>query len=50
MVTSKSDIEEPEALSIVYLMPIETFVAASPSFVLEQDIHGYIDDTKHFIE
>ncbi len=51
MVTSKNDIEESEALSIVsYLMPIETFVSASPSFVLEQDIHGYIDDTKHLIE
>ena len=49
--TSKNDIEESEALSIVsYLMPIETFVAASPSFVLEQDIHGNIDDTKHLIE
>ncbi len=51
MVTSKNDIEESEALSIVsYLVPIETFVSASPSFVLEQDIHGYIDDTKHLIE
>ena len=49
--TSKNDIEESEALSIVsYLMPIETFVAASPSFVLEQDIHGNIHDTKHLIE
>ena len=48
MVTSKNDIEESEALSIVfYLVPIETFVAASPSYVLEQDIHGYTDDTKH---
>ncbi len=46
-----SNIEESEALSIVsYLMPIETFVAASPSFVLETNIHGYIDDTKHLIE
>ena len=51
MVTSKNDIEESEALSIVsYLVPIETFVSVSPSFVLEQDIHGYIDDTKHLIE
>ena len=51
MVTSKNDIEESEALSIVsYLVPIKTFVPASPSFVLEQDIHGYIDDTKHLIE
>ncbi len=45
-VTSKNDIEESEALSIVsHLVPIETFVAASPSFVLEQDIHDFIDDT-----
>ena len=51
MVTCKNDIEESEALSIVsYLMPIEAFVAASLSFVLEQDIHGYIDDTKHLLE
>ena len=51
MVTSKNDIEESEALNIVsYLMPIETFVAASPSFVLEQDILGYIDDTEHLIQ
>ncbi len=51
MVTSKNDVEESEALSIVsYLMPNETFVSASPSFALEQDIHGYIDDTKHLIE
>ena len=51
MVTSKNDIEESEALSIVsYLVPIETLVAASPRFILEQDIHGYIDDTKHLIE
>ncbi len=51
VVTSKNDIEESEASSIVpHLVPIETFVAASPSFVLEQDMHGYIDDTKHLIE
>ncbi len=51
MVTSKNDIEESETLSIVsYLVTIEAFVAASPNFVLEQDIHGYIDDTKHLIE
>ena len=48
MVTSNNDIEESEALTIVsYFVPIETFVSASPSYVLEQDIHGYIDDTKH---
>ncbi len=50
MVTSKNDIEESEALIVSYLMPIEKFVAASPSFVLEQDIHGYIDDKKHLVE
>ncbi len=51
MVTSKNNIEESEALSnLSHLVPIETFVAASPSFVLEQDIHGYIDDTRHLIE
>ena len=50
MVTSKNDVEESEASIVSYLVPIETFVAASPSFVLEQDIHGYIDNTRHLIE
>ncbi len=51
MLTRMNYIEESEALSIVsHLVPIETFVAASPSFVLEQYVHGYIDDTKHLIE